>query len=96
MDRPNRWVRLTGDGLVTPTPCNVHAILQTPTINVRGTIRVYDGSSASDPLIATLVSYVTQTSTYVFTPPLHCLRGLYIDFVTTNDEVTVLYDPQTK
>ena len=93
MDRKYRCERLDGSRMVSPSACDISAIVIMPTAAAYAIVTLYDGASTGDPKILTIQSATTETKTVNFVPPLHTLRGLYVDLTTDCDEVMVCYDP---
>ena len=91
MEKYYRWERLTGSGKVSPNPVNIGTIIVTATPATQGQLTLYDGESSGDPELLHIHTLSGDSKVINFEPPLHTLRGLYVDFTSGVDEVLVCY-----
>ncbi len=91
------WVRLTTDGVVSPNPVRVGAVILTPVNDSKkADISLYDGESASDPKLLTIRTGTGVTNAVNFTPYLQSQRGLYCDIGGDVGEVLIqlMWEPE--
>ncbi|KKN12993.1 hypothetical protein LCGC14_1010760 [marine sediment metagenome] len=82
---------VTASGQVCNTPCLIHSICG---IGIAGTTNVYgihNGHGTSDPRKFRLVAGSYSADNRSFSPPAFFSKGLYVDFTTGGDEVTVQF-----
>lgn len=92
-ERTAGWAYLTGDTLVTALPVALHAVV-IHTTAAGAHANVYEGQDVSSGrLIIAVAGPANQSRPINFDPPILCERGLYVDFETNVEDVTVVYSP---
>ena len=92
MARKYKWERLTASRMVSPSPCDVSTVVVTADDAAQAKATFYDGESASDPQVMKVKTGSGQSKLISFDPPLHTLRGLYVAFTASCEEVMICYD----
>ena len=72
------WTRITGSTLVNKIPCQVGAVIVTPSgDSKKANLTLYDGESASDPKVIQIYGATGISIQILFPDPLVLTRGLY-------------------
>ena len=88
------WIRLTATQRVTKGPCQVGAVIVSPSGDSKtGNATLYDGESTDDPRVLKVYSGTGVTNEVVFPVPLVCQRGLYVVLGGSIDECVLQYEP---
>lgn len=89
---PGRYIRLTGDSVVSYEPCLLLAVVLT--VAATGDyVRLYDGRDTGGRLVVTLMGETTITHTHLFGSGVLLPRGFYVDFQKTDSEATFVIVP---
>jgi len=90
-----QWIRAVCDQVVSNSPVWISQLIITPSSSSkRGDCTLYDGESASDPEILTVMSASGVTHELTFTPPLKTKRGLYLDYGGDTQEVIIQFSTE--
>jgi hypothetical protein len=84
------WVNL--DNVITNKPSLIQAILLGNSEDVTyAQITIYDGTSASDPVVFNMKSVNGRTVSIYFKEPLKTMRGIFVEINTVSSECCVVY-----
>ena len=72
------WKWVTGSQCLCKGPCKLHFAYLVPSA-ASGTITLYDGESASDPVITKVVNAAVTSHPFAPKEPISCFRGLYVE-----------------
>lgn len=85
------WTRVETSQVISTSPACVGAVLVTANGSGNADITLYDGTSASDPIIIAIRALQNQTRVVNFQPYLVTRRGLYVAIGDNVQGVVVQY-----
>lgn len=82
---------VTASGIVSPVPCLVYSICGIGLANADNIYGVHNGQSSSDKRKFRLTANKYSADFRLYACPIFFSKGLYIDFDTNGEEVTVQF-----
>jgi len=83
--------RLTASGRLSEKPCLIYSICGIGIADASNVYRVYDGSSTAGELKMTLVAGSYSSDFRLYASPMYFSKGIYVEFTTNGEEVTVQF-----
>lgn len=81
--------RAAASGIVSRKPCLIHSICAIGLAETDNTYRIYDGQSTSGKYIMTMVAGAYSSDFRLYASPMYFAKGIYIEFTTHGEEVSV-------
>jgi len=83
--------RPTASGVVCKGPCLLYSICGIGLAQASNVYTVYDGQTTGGKVMFRLVAGAYATDFRLYACPIYFSRGLYIDFTTNGEEVSLQY-----
>lgn len=80
---------VTTSGLISDSPCLIHSICGIGIADASNVYSIYDGQSAAGDAKFRLVCGSYDSDFRLYAAPLFFSKGLYVEFTTNGEEVTV-------
>lgn len=87
------YAYLTGDGVVSTLPCILYSVLVVNDGQNEATVDIYDGAGAESGYMVARVMTGAKSSEQYHWKGLELSRGLYVDFDSKADHVTIEWSP---
>lgn len=83
--------KVLASGKISEKPCLVYSICGIGIADADNVYGIYDGSSAAGKLKMRLVAGSYSADFRLYASPLYFVKGIYVEFTTNGEEVTVQY-----
>lgn len=81
--------RAVKSGVVSQKPCLVYSLCGIGIADASNVYTIHDGQTSSGDQIMTLVAGTYSSDFRLFASPLYFSKGLYVEFVTNGEEVSI-------